>query len=149
MISRHRAREIALQILYRYDLAQRTPVIGAHSFLIDELKRHYEHFRVPEELRTFVGELVAGTLTSLSKLDAVLEKHTANWKVARLSSIDRCILRMAVFEMIQSPQMPRAVIIDEAIELAKSFGTEESPAFVNGILDQVALPESQKVPVVD
>ncbi len=144
MTSRHRAREIALQILYRYDLAQRIPSGHGQPRWVNELIDHYNHFQVPAEIRPFVGELVAGTLTSLSDLDAHLEKHTANWKVSRLSSVDRCILRMAVYEMLHSPLMPRAVIIDEAIELAKSFGSDDSSGFVNGILDRVLIPETEK-----
>ncbi len=147
MNSRHRAREIALQILYQYDLAQRSPIVGFDVRMVEELKDHYEHFRVPAELRSFVGDLVAGTLKSLIQLDELLEKHTANWKVSRLSAVDRCILRMAVYEMVHYPQMPRAVIIDEAIELAKAFGSDDSASFVNGILDQVLAPQAEKTSV--
>ncbi len=144
MNSRHRAREIALQILYQYDLAQRTPVRTSDAHMIEDLKQHYEHFRVSDDIRPFVGELVAGTLRSLTELDTHLEKHTANWKVSRFSAVDRCILRMAVYEMLHFPQMPRAVVIDEAIELAKEFGSDESASFVNGILDQVLAPQVEK-----
>ena len=147
MNSRHRAREIALQILYQYDLAQRSPIVGFDVRMVEELKDHYENFRVPAELRSFVGDLVAGTLKSLIQLDELLEKHTANWKVSRLSAVDRCILRMAVYEMVHYPQMPRAVIIDEAIELAKAFGSDDSASFVNGILDQVLAPQAEKTSV--
>ncbi len=147
MNSRHRAREIALQILYQYDLAQRLPVAKLDTRLVGELKNHYDHFQVPPELRTFVGDLVAGSLGSVKELDALLEKHTANWKVSRLSAIDRCILRMAVYEMLHFPEMPRAVIIDEAVELAKAFGSDDSSSFVNGVLDQVLAPEAEKANV--
>jgi N utilization substance protein B len=119
--------------------------VSADSGLVEALKTHYDHFAVSHDLRPFVGELVAGTLTSLSMIDETLEKHTANWRIARLSSIDRCILRMATYELIDLPQIPRAVVIDEAIELAKEFGSDESASFVNGVLDQVAVPEPERL----
>jgi len=147
MNSRHRAREIALQILYQYDLAQRGPVVNFDLRMIEGLRTHYDHFRVPADLQSFVGELVAGTLKSVVQLDELLEKHTASWKVSRLSSVDRCILRMAIYEMTREPKMPRAVIIDEAVELAKAFGSDDSASFVNGVLDQVLAPEVEKTPI--
>jgi N utilization substance protein B len=137
MKSRHRAREIALQILYQYDLAQRSFAAGNRLQLVDELRNHYEHFQVPQELREFVGQLVIGTLITTSELDPILEKQMTHWRIPRLSAVDRCILRMVVYEMVHLRESPRNVIIDEAIELAKEFGSEESPSFVNGVLDQI------------
>ncbi len=139
MKSRHRAREIALQILYQFDLASHAngePVLQG-SNLIHSLTRHYDHFGVPSELREFIGQLVAGTLSHVSELDLLLEKHASNWKVARMSSVDRSLLRMALYEMKKLNDSPASIVIDEAIELAKQFGTADSPAFINGILDSV------------
>jgi N utilization substance protein B len=138
--SRHQAREIALQMLYRYDEAP--AAADAHGAkppqaLIDELNGHFEHFQTPLELRSFTAELVAGTLRELPALDALLEKHASNWKIARMASVDRCLLRMAAYELGHFPDTPASVVIDEAIELAKQFGTAESPAFVNGVLDAI------------
>jgi len=139
MKSRHRAREIALQILYQYDLAAHSsgqkPPQGQK--LVADLSYHFEHFTVPEPLREFIGQLVAGTLTEVIQLDELLEKHAANWKVARMSSVDRSLLRMATYEMLHMKETPHSVIINEAIELAKQFGTSESPSFINGILDGI------------
>ena len=141
MNSRHRAREIALQILYQYDLPIYAPSpIVSHfkaEVLSSELRRHYDHFNVPDTLREFIGQLVAGTLLEKEKMDILLEKHASNWKVARMSAVDRSLLRMACYEMTFHKETPHSVIIDEAIELAKQFGTSESPAFINGILDSI------------
>ncbi len=143
MKSRHRAREIALQILYQYDLnSQSQPTQPAKPLpfgqaLLNDLTRHYEHFNVPETLREFVGQLVSGTLNDLKSLDEILEKHTSNWKISRMSAVDRSLLRMATYEMMFVKAVPPSVVIDEAIELAKDFGTAETPAFINGILDSI------------
>lgn len=139
MKSRHRAREIALQILYQYDLSAHStgqPFLQGQA-LVHDLAHHYEHFKVSEGLREFVGQLVAGTLHQVKELDELLEKHASHWKVARMSSVDRSLLRMAVYEMTQLKETPSTVVIDEAVELAKQFGTSDSPSFINGILDAI------------
>jgi N utilization substance protein B len=139
MKSRHHAREVALQILYQFDLATHSanqlPPQGLE--LTARLRYHFEHFAVPEGLREFGGQLVAGTLAHLADLDPLIEKNASNWKVARMSSVDRSLLRMAVYEMAIFRETPHSVVIDEAIELAKQFGTSETPAFINGILDSI------------
>ncbi len=145
MKSRHRAREIALQILYQYDLATHStgqlPPKGQN--LATHLSHHFNHFNVPDTIREFAGQLVTGTLTEVPTLDALLEKHTANWSVARMSSVDRSLLRMATYEIVHCTDVPTPVIIDEAIELAKQFGTSETPAFINGILDSIKSARKQ------
>lgn len=139
MKSRHRAREIALQILYQYDLSQQSgQALPVAQGLIHDLKHHFEHFKVSEDLREFVGQLVAGTLHNLPALDETIEKHAVNWKVARMSSVDRSLLRMASYEMLHmGNEVAGSIVIDEAIEIAKQFGTAETPAFINGILDSI------------
>jgi N utilization substance protein B len=144
--TRHQAREIALQILYRYDIGVQgasapagEPHIEAKSpqDLLKELAHHFDHFKVPGELRGFASELVAGTIRELASLDAILEKHASNWKLGRMSFVDRNLMRMSIYELKHFPDTPVSVVIDEAVELAKEFGTAESPAFVNGVLDSV------------
>jgi N utilization substance protein B len=145
--SRHHAREIALQILYRYDsnasgtskdpssadgASDRVPTGLA---LADDLKKHFEHFQVTEGVREFASELVVGTLAQAEQLDAQIEKYANNWKIARMALIDRNLLRMAMFEMIRFKDIPAAITIDEAVELAKQFGTADTSSFVNAILD--------------
>jgi N utilization substance protein B len=136
---RHRAREVALQILYRYDVASQTGAtpIPQGTDLLKDLNHHFDHFQVPADLREFSAQLVAGTLTKQSELDALLEKHVSNWKVTRLSGVDRSLLRMAAYELMSFPETAPSVVIDEAIELGKQFGTEDTPAFVNGVLDSI------------
>jgi transcription antitermination protein NusB len=140
MLNRHRAREIALQILYRYDVALgSTPKVEPPKggALATELSQHFDHFIVSQDLRDFAAHLVAGTLQNQTELDGLLERHASNWKVARMSSVDRSLLRMAAYELKSMPETPSSVVIDEAIELAKQFGTSDTPAFVNGVLDAV------------
>ncbi len=138
MKPRHQAREVALQILYRYDVAAAGGIQPPQGKdLADDLVRHFEHFKVPQELRGFAAQLVSGTLIQLPVLDATVEKHASNWKVSRMNVIDRSLLRMAAYEMLHLPETPETVTIDEAIELAKQFGNADSPSFANGILDAI------------
>jgi N utilization substance protein B len=150
MSFRHKSREVALQILYRLDVsAAEAPTAGppviapVRSEAIQQiatahdLTSHFEHFRVPEEAREFAAELVSGTLREQTSLDAMLEKQSANWKVSRMAHVDRSLLRMALYELLKGPGTPAAVVIDEAVELAKHYGNAESPAFINGILDAI------------
>ncbi|MCM2277558.1 MAG: transcription antitermination factor NusB [Oligoflexia bacterium] len=138
MKSRHKAREVALQILYRFDVkAQSTgQPAPAGAELVRELQGHFEHFQTPQGIREYASQLVAGTLQNGPAIDGLLETHAANWKLARMAFIDRALLRMAAYELtLIKPEVPASVVIDEAIELAKEFGSAETPAFVNGILD--------------
>lgn len=139
MKSRHRAREIALQILYRYDVALQTDraPIPQGVELARDLARHFDHFFVPEGLREFAARLVAGTVGQTPALDELIEKHASHWKIARMGYVDRALLRMATHELKDMTETPASVVIDEAIVLGKQFGNEDTPAFVNGILDAI------------
>jgi N utilization substance protein B len=129
--NRHRAREVALQILYRYDVDQQNKVIT------DDLVKHFEHFEIAASAREFAALLVVGTTRELDGIDQLIEKHATNWKVSRMALIDRNILRMATYEILNCADIPVAVTIDEAVELSKQFGTADTPAFINGILDSL------------
>src|SRR5688572_22422703 len=136
--SRHHAREVALQVLYRFDLESQGKGSSLEaSALSGDLARHFEHFQVTPAVREFAAELVAGTLMKAAEIDAEIEKVASNWKVARMAVIDRNLLRMAYFEMTHFKDIPHTVTIDEAVELAKQFGTSDTPGFVNGVLDQI------------
>lgn len=141
--SRHHAREIALQIIYQFDgqaaeAPEQTIDGTANSAeLIQNLQKHFDHFRVPEELREFAAQLVVGSVQNRAELDQVIETHAQNWKVARMALIDRNLLRMAIYELKNHLDIPATATINEAVELAKDFGTKDSAAFVNGILDSV------------
>lgn len=132
---RHRAREFALQILYRFEIEPPEASSLTIAGLSSELRHHFEHFKVPDELREFTGHLVAGTLLAKDEIDPLLEKQSPTWKLARMPIIDRSLLRMATYELRGEADTPASVVIDEAVELAKTFGTQETPAFVNGVLD--------------
>lgn len=137
--SRHHAREVALQILYRYDVNAQEAGSKAPqgAELAQDLAKHFDHFGVTTGVREFAAELVAGTLTKTTEIDAEIEKFATNWKISRMALIDRNLIRMAYFEMNHFADIPHTVTIDEAIELAKQFGTAETSSFVNAILDSL------------
>jgi N utilization substance protein B len=127
MASRHKAREYALQILYQAEAT------AAHA--AEVVPQFWREPDVPPEVRGFAERLAIGTSDSLAEIDPLLRDRLAHWRLERLGIVDRCVLRMAIFEFLHEKQTPRIVVIDEAIELAKRFGGEDSGQFVNGILD--------------
>ncbi len=124
---RRRARELALQLLYRHELTGAPP--GAMQGDFEEWQR------APDEVRSFAGQLLDGTLAHLDEIDRELTEQTAHWRLERLAAVDRNILRVAMYELLHHPDTPPAVVIDEAIEIAKRYGAEDSARFVNGVLD--------------
>lgn len=141
--SRHHAREVALQILYHFDLQaqQNGQELAAEAptgpALVSALQTHFEHFQVSSGVREFAAELVAGTLAGIREIDVEIERFAQNWKIPRMAVIDRNLLRMAYFELNRFPDTPPSVTIDEAVELGKQFGTADTPSFVNAILDNI------------
>jgi transcription antitermination protein NusB len=142
MASRRRAREYALQALYQSDVA-RGSVPDALSGLWtgqlegddhDELARR----QADSEEIEFTTRLARGVEEGLEDLDSRIEKVSTNWRIARMSIVDRNILRLGTFELLKCVDIPANVSINEAVELAKRFGTAESRGFVNGILDRIA-----------
>jgi len=132
--SRHHAREVALQILFALD----TEDLGLDSSDLTELlNNHFEHFQIPEGVRGFSAQLVAGAYLKRTELDLEIEKFANHWRVERMATIDRNLLRMAIYEMTEMKNVPPMVTIDEAIELAKQFGSAETGSFVNAILDSI------------
>ncbi len=94
---------------------------------------------VPPEVQTFSEALVRGTMEHTAELDKIIQENAAHWSLARITAVERSILRLAAFELLYRDDIPERVAINEAIELAKTYGSEESGAFVNGILDQIRL----------
>jgi N utilization substance protein B len=92
-----------------------------------------------EEVRAFAERLVAGTHDHLDSLDRAIASSAEHWRVDRMAAVDRNVLRMAAYEMLSDPDTPPVVVIDEAIEIAKKFGTEDSGGFINGILDSIRI----------
>jgi N utilization substance protein B len=124
---RRHARELALQLLYQHEHT------GAD---LEVMQRNFDEWTGSTDgVREFADFLLRGTLANLEKLDEELSLQTAHWRLERLAAVDRNILRLALFELAHVPDTPPAVVIDEAIEIAKKFGAEESGRFVNGVLD--------------
>ncbi len=127
--SRHKAREVALQILYRLDVAGKD-IFGSYEEDMQCL--------VPEsDAYAYCRALMSGIVEKKAGLDSTIEGCSENWSVQRMGVIDRNILRIAVYELGNFGEVPHKVIIDEAIELAKRYGGADSGAFVNGVLDSV------------
>ena len=127
MGTRRRARELALQLLYQFELTDASP---------EEMQAGFEEWRnASESVRDFADSLLRGTLRRIEELDEELGQQTTHWRLERLAAVDRNILRLAMFELIYETDTPHAVVIDEAIEIAKKFGSKDSGRFVNGVLD--------------
>jgi N utilization substance protein B len=125
---------VALQVLYGLDLASRADARRDAQEAFDEVARHFE---LPEGARAFAKELVLGVCAQRERLDALLAEHARNWRVERMAAVDRNVLRLGAYELLSS-EVPAAVVIDEAVALARRFGDDPSPRFVNGVLDAVA-----------
>lgn len=131
---RRRSRQAALQVLYAADLAP----TGARSQALELVFESVaENFELPEGARAFSKELALGVAAARSELDDLVARHARNWKLSRMAAVDRNILRLAAYELARS-DTPTSIVIDEAIELARRFGGESSPGFVNGVLDALA-----------
>jgi N utilization substance protein B len=133
---RHRGREVALQVLYAIDLASDEEATRRDR-QDETFERIVENFDVPRAAEMFARELVAGVVGRIDAIDEILGTHARNWRVSRMAAVDRNVLRLAVFELGDS-DIPVAVVIDEAVDLARRFGADSSPAFVNGVLDAAA-----------
>ena len=134
MGSRHHARERALQILFQYDIH------GKPGLWLDLFWKENE---ATDEVKAFAERLVAGVLEKKKELDALVGKYATNWKVSRMPIVDRNILRAGLYELLWMDDVPAKVTVNEAIELAKSFGDDDASKFVNGILDKVLAAEPQ------
>lgn len=131
---RRRAREAALQILYQAEIA-RTDVEGAIQTYFG---LQWPGGGSPDpELRAFASDLARETIRSLPRIDPLIADTAERWRPERMAVIDRLILRMAVCELQRTPPLPPAIVINEAMELARTFSTEEAVKFINGILDGI------------
>lgn len=133
MPSRHRSRERALQILFQMDIRNQAPDEAIAAF--------YNSLAVEEETPPpgrdrFMEELVRGTAAFRQEIDRRIAAHSEHWRLERMPVVDRNILRLAVYEMTRETTPP-IVVIDEALELARRFSTEEAVAFINGVLDAI------------
>jgi N utilization substance protein B len=130
-MQRRKAREYALQILFRLDFTEKD---------IDskDLEEFWSDKGAPGDVRKFAEELVRGTLNRLDDIDTMIEKVTENWILKRMAAVDRNILRFAAYELFYRKDIPPAVTINEAIEIAKKFSSTESAPFINGVLDKLS-----------
>jgi transcription antitermination protein NusB len=133
MAARHRSRQRALQVLYQWDL-RKQPVEEAISSFYDNL--FSEEGELKPDRDEFMEQLVIGTSERAVDIDQRIAKKAENWKLERMPLVDRNILRMAIYEMDRK-ETPAAVVIDEALELARQFSGDESVSFINGVLDAV------------
>lgn len=135
MGARRTARERALQALYELDVQAQVSAADAleQAWAASDDEGPRDH-----GAHAFALELVEGVRKELEVLDGLIEAHSTNWRVDRMSRIDRNVLRLGVFELKYRPDIPRKVTLNEAVELGKKFGSEDSSAFINGLLDKVA-----------
>jgi N utilization substance protein B len=130
---RRRAREAALQMLYQWEVGR----ASVHEAVVTYWPASDPDGELSEELRTFANSLVRGTVERKEEIDGALAKHATNWRVERMAVVDRLVLRLAVYELLSGADTPAKVVINEAIELARTFSGDEAVAFVNGVLDAV------------
>jgi N utilization substance protein B len=131
--ARRRAREAALQMLYQWEVGR----VGADEAVATYWPSQDPDGEVDDERRAFANALVKGTIERVGEIDALLSARTLNWRIERMAAIDRLVLRLAVFELLSAPETPPKVVINEALELTRTYSGEEAVAFVNGVLDAV------------
>jgi N utilization substance protein B len=143
-MARHKAREQTLQMLFEWDLRRRP---------LDEIMRdYYGSLLIAEDSvakprpDAFAQQLLQGVTEDLDAIDGLITRHAAHWRLERMPAVDRNVLRVAVYEMMRT-DTPAAIVIDEALELARRFAGEESVQFVNGVLDAVRKELPQKLPL--
>ncbi|MBI4682385.1 MAG: transcription antitermination factor NusB [Nitrospirae bacterium] len=136
-MKRRRAREYALQILFQLDLT-------GNKISDKVFEEFWEGNEEEQEVKEFTYQIVENTRTHLSEIDKIIKKAAENWAIERMAVIDRSILRAATYELVYRTDIPKSVVINEALEIAKKYSTEESAPFINGILDKIARMEIKK-----
>jgi N utilization substance protein B len=127
---RHNSRELALQTLYACEVG----LTSEWKVMLDQIA---ESGLFSDEIKKYARELVTNVYNSLEQIDKSIQERAANWEMKRMAAIDRNIIRLAVAEMTFCDDVPVKVVIDEAVELAKTFGSEDSGKFVNGVIDSI------------
>lgn len=129
MGGRRLSREMTLKVLFQIDLA--------NANMEEALKYAFENNKFSEEIKEFVLLLVKGVVSNLSEIDKIIINYAKNWSLERITNIDRNILRVAIYEILYLDNVPKNVSINEAVELAKKYGTKSSFSFVNGVLGKI------------
>jgi N utilization substance protein B len=130
---RTRAREAALQMMYQMEIGR----ASAHEAIVTYWPVHDAGDSLDEPLREFANGLVRGTMARLPEIDGIITAHAQNWRLERMVVIDRIVLRLAVYELLAERETPARVVINEGIELARTYSGDEAVPFVNGVLDSV------------
>lgn len=134
MGGRRQSRELALQALFFLDMNSSKDVqADVAAFCLEN------EAALTPMVRPFFMDLVQGVITAMDKIDPMLETYSKNWKVSRMPVVDRNIMRIAAFELLERQDIPPSVTINEAVDIAKKYSTRESGSFVNGILDRIRL----------
>jgi N utilization substance protein B len=142
MGTRRRAREAALQFLFQDDFLDRGR--AADTAELDERFAAFSLlYQVNKKARPYARSLIGGIFDRLDEIDDAIGAHATNWRLERIAATDRNLLRVAIFELLFQDDVPAQVAINEAVEIAKRFGTQESPAFINGVLDAVQQSSQQ------
>jgi N utilization substance protein B len=130
MGTRRKSRELVLQMLFQADLGKQTP---------DQVRRTFwsEHDAIQEDVRGFAEDLFQVATDRTTEIDGLIERHAEHWRMERMAAVDRNLLRSSVAELIAFPKTPRAVVINEALEIARKFSSPEAVQFINGVLDSV------------
>jgi len=129
MGTRRQARELAMQALFYIDMQDNVSLQMLESFC--------DNFSPPKKARPFFLKLVNGVLEVRGEIDTLIERYSKNWKIHRMACVDRNVMRIAVYELLYCGDIPPKVSINEAVDVGKKFGTEESGAFINGIMDSI------------
>jgi N utilization substance protein B len=129
MGARRKARELALQMLYQFDLSGNGPDIIIEMF--EDLQKSKPN------TREFAEKIFRGTVAYIADIDGMIQAQADNWRISRMAVVDRNIIRMSIYEFLHETDTPKLVVIDEAIEIAKKFGNDKSSQFINGILDGI------------
>jgi N utilization substance protein B len=129
MGARRKARELALQMLFQFDMAGNPPDTIVATF--EDLQKSKPN------TREFAVKIFNGTVNHMTEIDDMIQQQADNWRLSRMAIVDRNIIRMSIYEFMHETDTPKLVIIDEAIEIAKKFGTQKSSQFINGILDGI------------
>jgi N utilization substance protein B len=132
--SRHAAREAAVQMLYQWEVGRSSMVEVVSTYWAAGLAADEP---IGEELRGFATSLARGVADAVARIDPLIAEAAEHWRIERMAVMDRIILRLAVYEFLEQPDTPARVVINEALELARTFSTDEAVKFINGILDGI------------
>ncbi len=133
---RRKGRELALQALYQIEITGDSSIAAVDLFL--------QHFEGGAKAKEFARRLVSGVVSQRPDLDRLIEQATENWKLTRLAKVEHELLRLAAYEVVFCPDIPVPVSLDEAVEIAKRFASEDSAGFINGVLDHIAKSSASK-----